>query len=408
MKLALTCTIALGTLTMVSCDKNGGDPPQGAEPEIEIPNESELTQTAFADEETTGGFTFVAKSAWTATVEETTSDATPVAISRAGGVAWIQLLIDNAETYSGGAGSFFFLVKLAPNYTGRTRYAAITIRLDGAGGKYVRVLVTQEGMTEAGEVPEDPDAGQGRLVAKMVVTSNEPDEVPVTQNYTYDGEKRIAKIETIDFDGADTEFIMQYAYSSGKVTIDGSLANSEGVGTLHGVLTLNASGYVTNCLYEGHMESEHTPEENEDWIEQITMEYLNDRIHKVDGTEVTPTTCTWDANGNMTKMELFNSGGQVMETYTAEYTAIPNNLSMDMNFDMWPYMGGFTGGAIPGDFNGKRSTNLVSKVTYSSLGAETTYHLAYEYVFDDDGLLVKIVKTDSGDGSVETWTISYQ
>ena len=52
---------------MVACsDDDNGDK------QITLPNPSEQNQTAFANEETTGTFQFIAKSAWTATLTENT------------------------------------------------------------------------------------------------------------------------------------------------------------------------------------------------------------------------------------------------------------------------------------------------------------------------------------------------
>lgn len=167
-------------ITLAGCSKdNPGDDGQ-----ITLPNQSEKTQQAFADEETTGGFSFTAKSAWSASVAEsaapaavvaagstglttparsnalTANNSTPLstAQSRAGGLSWLRLLLNGQETYSGGAGSFTLTIELDPNYTGATRSASITIT---CGTDKITISVTQEGKTEAGVVPEDPNPVTG-------------------------------------------------------------------------------------------------------------------------------------------------------------------------------------------------------------------------------------------------------
>ncbi len=139
------------------------------EAQIVLPDQSELTQTSYADEKAGGGFTFTAKSAWTASVAETTgskASAAPQtyspdqdaanevpAVSRAGaatrasGVSWLRLLLDGEETYSGGAGAFTLTIELDENYTGADRSAAITI---SSGDTGITVSVTQKGTSEGG------------------------------------------------------------------------------------------------------------------------------------------------------------------------------------------------------------------------------------------------------------------
>ena len=150
----LLLPLCVSVLVMTGCskDNNGGGDGGG---QITLPNQSEQTQTAFADEETTGGFTFEAQSAWQAFVEETApagrADLTPPGNPD---TKWLRLLLNGEETYSGGAGRITLTIELDPNYTGETRSATIVIR---CGDSSITIAVTQEGTTEEGEVPEDPD-----------------------------------------------------------------------------------------------------------------------------------------------------------------------------------------------------------------------------------------------------------
>jgi len=108
---------------------------------LTIANEQELTQTAFANEETTKGFTFTAKSDWTATVKGITT-------SKGSGVSWLTLLHKGVETYSGGAGTFTMEISLVPNSIGQTRTATIEII---SGKDKITISVTQSGTTGGGE-----------------------------------------------------------------------------------------------------------------------------------------------------------------------------------------------------------------------------------------------------------------
>jgi hypothetical protein len=133
---ALAAVVALS-----SCEKGE------QESQISLSNQEDKTQAAFADDETTGGgFTFVAKSAWTASVAETTA-------TRAAGVEWLRLLLNGEEAYSGDAGEITLAIELEPNYTSTDRSASITI---SSGGTGITISVTQAGMTREGEIPPGP------------------------------------------------------------------------------------------------------------------------------------------------------------------------------------------------------------------------------------------------------------
>jgi predicted small secreted protein len=141
-RIALTCAaLVLAAITYTSCETGGGN--GDGDKQIVMSEQSEQTQHAFADEETTGGFTFTAKSAWTATVTEN-------AASRATNVEWLRLLYEGSEKYSGDAGTFTLVIEIDANYTGQTRSATITIT---SGGDKITVTVTQDGKTEQGEEP---------------------------------------------------------------------------------------------------------------------------------------------------------------------------------------------------------------------------------------------------------------
>jgi hypothetical protein len=132
--LAVTCMMFLG------CKKD--------DPNITIANEQDLTQTAWADEETTGnGCTFTAKNNWTASVMELNTN-------KGSDVSWITLLCNGVETYSGSAGTFTIVISIEKNTTGQIRTATIEIK---CGSDKITITVVQEGKNKDGETPaKDP------------------------------------------------------------------------------------------------------------------------------------------------------------------------------------------------------------------------------------------------------------
>ena len=147
---AIVCIVALAT-GFTACDKEN----KGKEDvQISIANPSELNQTANANDVSTQGFTFTAKSNWTASVKEANS-------SKSSDVAWIRLLNDGMETYSGVAGTFAMVISLDVNTTGVVRSATIEIV---CGSDKITVMVTQAGTSGGG--------GGGGDVAEWIAVAN--------------------------------------------------------------------------------------------------------------------------------------------------------------------------------------------------------------------------------------------
>lgn len=129
--------------------------------QIEMPNQSEQIQMGYADDETTGGFTFTAKSAWTATVTEAATgpaNRSEMHETRSSSVSWLRLLYNGEVKYAGEAGTFTLVIELETNRTGQTRSATVTIE---SGGDKITVSVTQEGTNKDGTVPEEPKSPYG-------------------------------------------------------------------------------------------------------------------------------------------------------------------------------------------------------------------------------------------------------
>ncbi|MDL2320592.1 BACON domain-containing protein, partial [Alistipes sp. OttesenSCG-928-B03] len=123
---------------LIACDdKEAGE-------KITVPDQQELTQSAYADDETSGTVTFTATASWTAEVRKTAQ----AGDTRAEGVEWLTL-----DQYEGKAGEHTLSIKLAPNYTGKSRTGSIYI---SSGKDEVTVDVTQQATAEDGYIPEDP------------------------------------------------------------------------------------------------------------------------------------------------------------------------------------------------------------------------------------------------------------
>lgn len=146
-------------MILAGCSKN-----EGGEGEPFIPPAQEqLTQNAYADNESTGsGFSFTTDAPWTATVNEVQAQAPASvqakSVTRAAGnngnnVVWLKLYNGDSEAYSGGAGTITLRIEIDQNYTGERREATITIR---SGNNTFTVTVVQEGTKQDGSENEPP------------------------------------------------------------------------------------------------------------------------------------------------------------------------------------------------------------------------------------------------------------
>lgn len=129
------------------------------------PIQEQLTQSAYADNENTGGgFSFTADAPWTATVNEVQAQApalafvqvksdTRAADNNSNNVVWLKLYNGNSEAYSGSAGTITLRIEIDQNYTGERREAQITIR---SGNNTFTVTVVQEGIKQDGSQNEPP------------------------------------------------------------------------------------------------------------------------------------------------------------------------------------------------------------------------------------------------------------
>jgi len=114
------------------------------EPNIFLHNEKDAIQTAFADDETSGSFTFTAKNNWTTVMTEI------IKLNKSDD-SWIKLFCDETEIYSGSAGTFTMKTSLELNRTEKPRTAKIEIL---CVDEIIAITVTQSATTKEGELPE--------------------------------------------------------------------------------------------------------------------------------------------------------------------------------------------------------------------------------------------------------------
>lgn len=225
-------TLMAGALLLAGCENGSGNEETG-DKQITIADQKQLTQIAAADEETTGsGFTFTAKSDWTATVTET---------SKASPVEWLTLLHDGEETYSGEAGTFSMTIKLTVSELTTKRTASIVIK---CGDDSITVTVEQ-GAAKDSEEEED---GDRKLVAKIVETAslnsdyfdnNGPFE-PYSYEFKYDQEDRLTEYIIKEYNG-DLYDKFTYSYAiQGELRITDNYANMN-------TIPLNSAGYIKSA-----------------------------------------------------------------------------------------------------------------------------------------------------------------
>lgn len=227
MKKYLSILMIATMVVFTGCDDNDDNENK----EIIIPNQSELNQSAYADEETSGGITFTATTAWTADIRETmpvqqSMAAATAPMVRSKGLPWLSL-----DKYEGAAGQFTLTITLEPNYTGSSRSAEIDIK---AGNTIITIKVTQEGETQTGELPKPPVSVTGVTLNKTSLTLNAGSKETLTA--------------TVQPDNATVKSI-RWSSNGKAVTVDPSTgevtAMAEGTATITATSTVDESKSAT-------------------------------------------------------------------------------------------------------------------------------------------------------------------
>lgn len=165
MKKFCSVLVIIITVFILGCDKEEDK----TNKEIVVPDMSELNQSVFADETSTGGITFTAVAPWTTVLREIRPEVQKNYTGynekiKKEKITWLFL-----DRYSGDAGQFTLSIILEPNYTGTTRMAEIDIR---AGTTVLTVKVVQEGVTQTGEIPKPPVAVENIILNETYLEMN--------------------------------------------------------------------------------------------------------------------------------------------------------------------------------------------------------------------------------------------
>lgn len=485
------------------------------------PAQEQLTQSAYADNESTGGgFSFTANAAWTASVHEVQSQVQPQAFALAkaaagvpgnegNNVVWLRLYNGSTEAYSGGAGIVTLRIEMDQNYTGERREATITIR---SGNNTFTVTVVQEATKQNGTPHEPPvqvtkvsldeselaletggkakltatvepaDATiksvvwsssaptvvavnpvtgemtaiaegtvivtatsssnksvsasctvtvgsdkpqpQQKLLKKVTITSTDPDHAEVvTATYTYDSQKRISGVKTLNFDGPGTVTQTTYTYEHGMITADYVYTNSEGPGRGSAIYKMAENGCVLSAYSEYFMDNDKSGEPetadatfvyDADWkLTQVTEEsdYWMSYDPGTSGNEPAQTkgrdrsvsSLTWkDNNLTATNTSEYNDRADAEPVYFYKSTVQYGSEKVTMNIDI---VMGISSIYVPGTYDemipiyGKMSEYLPVEVkSFSWYKTETVPTTpdeitTYKYEISDGCLLKAIVTT---------------
>ena len=446
--LLLAAITALPVVFFAGCSSDNDD---NDEPQIILPDTSEGTQNAYADENNTGnGFTFEATQTWFASVTESTPSGYEE--PRANNVSWIKLFHNGNETYSGDAGTFNLKIELTPNYTGVTRKATITII---SGNDRISITVTQEGKTEEGKVPENPnpnDTGgdsNAKLVSKITVVNSDYKRNDTEIRLQYDNKNRPVRFVTLYYSANDNEAgdnsEIDYEYSGDvevafKYTdnaVSFTLTDSEidngvtDIDVITGIYNLNSRGYIVS----GNTVQEPTSSHSDKVEAALSLNYNNNNyLTKISATEkytdsddkITTNkksyVLAW-TNNNLTKVTysgdyseggVDSSWGPYNTTFT--YGTIINKANIDLNWiaysSEWAATMSMEGLGIAG-FYGNRNNNLIASETadtYENPESNIKDIHTHDWTLDGEGYPVKLVTTSNTvgwEGTTNTNTTTY-
>lgn len=286
---------------------------------ITLPNESEKTQSAYADDASTGGFSFTATADWTATVTET----------RASNVEWLRLLNNGNETYSGGAGQHTLTIELDPNYSGQTRTASIVINCDG---EKITISVTQDKATESGIVP--------KLISRVICHDHMNDE-----SHNYDD------IYTFDYDTRGRVKTITLKYGSISANTSWTFTYEEGA--------ILAKDHQHNKLWEYSLNSKGYATKRTHANDKIEFTYNNkDQVTQITASE--DNIWDWDRQSfhfNWNNDNMVNIDGEEFYAYGDH----ENIYNVDINQFITDWAGDIDEPALLLGFAGKTSKNLIKE-----------------------------------------------
>lgn len=290
---------------LAGCSKDeggNGDP-------LTPPIQEQLTQSAYADNENTGGgFSFTADAPWTATVNEVQAQApalasvqvksdTRAADNNSNNVVWLKLYNGNSEAYSGSAGTITLRIEIDQNYTGERREAQITIR---SGNNTFTVTVVQEGIKQDGSQNEPPVK-----VTKITLDKTELSlESGAKATLTATVEPADATIKSVVWSSSNPE-VVSVNPVTGEIT---AIAN--GLATVTATSSSNKEVSASCTVTVGGSD----PEPQQKLLKKITVKTVDE-----DGESITTTKLTYDDQNRVSGSTTENFDGPGTST-TSTYT----------------------------------------------------------------------------------------
>lgn len=273
------------------------------------PIQEQLTQSAYADNENTGGgFSFTADAPWTATVNEVQAQApalasvqvksdTRAADNNSNNVVWLKLYNGNSEAYSGRAGTITLRIEIDQNYTGERREAQITIR---SGNNTFTVTVVQEGIKQDGSQNEPPVK-----VTKITLDKTELSlESGAKATLTATVEPANATIKSVIWSSSNPE-VVNVNPVTGEIT---AIAN--GLATVTATSSSNKEVSASCAVTVGGSD----PEPQQKLLKKITVKTVDE-----DGESITTTKLTYDDQNRVSGSTTENFDGPGTST-TSTYT----------------------------------------------------------------------------------------
>lgn len=406
--------------------------------DITVANQSELEQSAYANDVATGGVTFTALVPWTAGVLDTSPvNGVKVPVLKAGfdGPSWVTL-----DRYDGPAGRFTLKITLETNYTGKDRSAEIVIR---AGVTAVRVNVVQKGKTRTGEIPVVPvpvtsitlnesslklKTGESETLIATVLPENATVKTVVwsssdTSVAEVDGKGSVTAVKNGEAVITATSTLFPQVKATCTVTVDGTDKPALPAGHLRAIngvdLIYNEDGYVigkgTKFIYtdfyeieggnlggggmlksiEGHDPDLYAPTKNEYFFEDGYLNQINYSTEKI-----CKILFTWE-NGDIAHIRDENDYG--VNLTELEYTDTEYNKG-NLNVNMYLIYRGAGDGSL-GPFYyvifdknlGESSKHLISKAIYSKENDPAygwDHERSFRYVFNSAGYITEVYTTE--------------
>jgi translation elongation factor P/translation initiation factor 5A len=339
---------------------------------------------------------------------------------RASSVEWLRLLYEGTEKYEGEAGTFTLTIEIDANYTGAARSATITIT---SGTDKITVTVTQDGKTEDGTIPDDPDpiengssrlvsnvtiyhywgvGGYGRSMKDGVTTRSEDGVTTRSYDFTYDNHSRLTKIVGTDSDdGVVGESTISYPDATTMV-----LSNFGDGFTV--TCTLNANGSIASASIDtgsmtypytdGYLQKTTAPTTTTivevDKQEDGTI--LNERETEHAGTYTI--NYTWSGGNPVSVVEKNEYPTAPEANYTSNYTyTYGSTLNKPGGIDLASIFVVNSMGMAARGWYGKPSKALptiVKEEYIRSYGYPYVYETHYRYETDSEGYTLKIYERE--------------